>query len=310
MKKLNIPRWPPFAFAGLDSLEPEEARIVVVPVPFDSTSTYRTGSRNGPERIIDASRYMELYDRETGWSPCDVGIHTSTGIEPVRGSVEQTLSRIKATTLDLLRRQKFPVLLGGDHSITIGGVAAAKEAFPDLGVVTLDAHCDLRESYEGSKFSHACTMRRILELTDKVLILGARSCSLEEWEDIQRDEILVSFWDESDPWGSQTRVEEALKTTPWIRSSPVYLSIDLDVLDPSELPAVGAPEPGGMSYGGALRVLRLLCSLADVVSIDMTELTPIPGDVRSEFFAAKLLYKFIGYRFKKESAKSERRDST
>ena len=298
MNKLNTSRWPPFAFAGLDYPDLEEAKVIIVPVPFDSTSSYRAGSRNGPERIIEASRYMELYDRETDWSPCDVGIFTTTGIEPVRGSVELTLERVKSEVLHLLRRDKLPVLLGGDHSITIGGVAAASSVFPNLGVVVLDAHCDLRQSYEGSGFSHACTVRRILDITEKVVVLGARSCSSEELDEVRRGAVSVHFWDECDPEGSQLRMEEAVRSTTWIKSSPLYLSIDLDVLDPSQMPGVGAPEPGGMSYGGILKVLRLLCSEGNVVSLDVTELTPIPGDVRSEFAAAKIVYKFIGYRFK------------
>jgi agmatinase len=300
MTESYIPKWPRFTFCGIENPPMEDSEVIMVPVPFDSTQSYRTGSRNGPESVIDASRYMELYDHQLGWSPVDVGIHTHPGVEPVRGDAERTLKRVEGVVSALLSEGKFPVVVGGEHTISVGCVSAAKRIWEDLSVICLDAHCDLRDQFEGSRFSHACTSRRILDLTPDLAILGPRSCSEEEWDFIQERGVNVSFWREGDAGYMVREIERVTET----QKGPVYLSVDLDVLNPSDLPAVGTPEPLGPSYGDMVKILKRAVEALDIVGVDFVELTPIPGDTRSQFLAAKLIYKLIGLRFQPHSAHS------
>jgi len=300
--KPYIPRYPPFTYGGTDNPQFDEAAIVIIPVPFDSTASYRSGSRDGPDSIIDASRYMELFDHETGWSPCSAGIHTMAGVEPCRGSVEETLGRVKEAVREVFEARKFPVLLGGEHSLAIGAVSAAAGIWKDLHVVSLDAHCDLRDEYEGSKHSHACTMRRVLEHAQKVTGFGMRSCSEEEWDLLREKDHGFHFWVEGDREASMRSLEAAADEVSRTRS-PVYLSIDLDVFNPAELPAVGTPEPSGPSFDDLLPLIRTIAGKRNLVGMDMVELTPIAGDNRSEFLAARLLYKVIAYHFKPGKAR-------
>lgn len=295
--KPYIPRYPPFTYGGTENPRLEEASIVIIPVPFDSTASYRPGSRDGPESIIDASRYMELFDHETGWSPCAAGIHTMAGVEPCRGSVEQTLERVKEVVGEVFATEKFPVLLGGEHSLTIGAVSAAAAIWRDLHVVSLDAHCDLRDEYEGSRHSHACAMRRVLEVARKVTGFGMRSCSEEEWDLIREKGYDFHFWKEGDREASLKSLSAAADAV--VRSrSPIYLTVDLDVLNPAELPAVGTPEPSGPSFDDILPLIRTIAGKRNLVGMDVVELAPIAGDNRSEFLAARLLYKVIAYHFR------------
>jgi agmatinase len=289
-----VPHWPPFTFGGVENPPMENSRAVVIPVPFDSTSSYRPGARNGPESIIDASRYMELFDHETGWSPVEIGIHTMEGIEPSRGNVEKTLDRVRSVTSEVIDSGRFPIVLGGEHSISVGAVAAAARRWKDLSVVILDAHSDMRDEYEGSRYSHACSTMRISELVDSLEVFGNRSCSEEEWELIRDRGLPFHFWRDDDHRGS---VDEMMASVTEIaaRGRPLYLSIDLDVINPSEMPAVGTPEPSGPSYDDLLPVLRRLGP--ELVGLDVVELTPIPGENRSQFMVAKIIYKILAYRF-------------
>ena len=296
-KTAYVPRWPPFTFGGVENPSIKESKVVIIPVPFDSTQSYRPGSRNGPESIIDASRYMELFDHETGFSPCDIGIHTMRGIEPARGSVEDSIDRIRQVVSEVLCDGKFPVLLGGEHTITIGAVSAAAHVWKDLRVLVLDAHCDLRNEYEGSKYSHACTNRRVSEMVGRHIVAGIRSCSEEEWEMIEARNLSFYFWKEGDRKNSLLNLGRAFNRALENPDQPLYLSIDLDVFNPSELPAVGTPEPSGPSYDDLLPFIRTLARKANLVGMDLVELTPIPNDDRSQFLAAKLVYKIIGYHF-------------
>ncbi len=295
-----VPKWPPFTFGGIENPSFDQARVVLIPVPFDSTSSYRPGARKGPEAIIDASRYMELYDHETGWSPMEIGIHTMAGVDPSRGSVEETIERVKSVAGEVLAAGKLPIVLGGEHSISIGAVAAAAEMYEDLQVVTLDAHADMRNEYEGSRYSHACSTRRISELVKNLSIYGTRSCSEEEWELIRGEGPSFHFWREGDPRGSAEEMIRSLRELAG-RGRPLYLSIDLDVLNPSEMPAVGTPEPSGPSYDELIPALRILAQMKPV-GLDVVEFTPIPGDDRSQFTAAKMIYKILAYMYGKASS--------
>lgn len=294
-----VPRWPPFTFCGVRNTPLQEAKAVIVPVPFDSTQSYRPGARYGPESIIDASRFMELFDHELECSPVDVGIHTMSGVEPVRGNARKTIDRVSTVLSELFRKGKLPIVLGGEHTVSVPVTFSAKEVHEDLGVLCLDAHSDLRDSYEGSSFSHACTVRRMWEATPNLTVVGVRSCSREEWDLIRENDLMVHFWKEGQPRRPNLKsMDGALESVLSEPERPLHLSIDLDVFNPADLPAVGTPEPSGPHYDDLLPRIRRIVQECNLVAVDMVELNPIQGDNRSQFLAARLIYKILGYLFR------------
>ena len=268
----------PHNFAGLEKTDYDSARFVVIPVPFDATSSYRSGARFGPSAIIDASRNMELFDVELG-EIYKSGIFTLDELEPVHGSVDKTLERIEFVVSKVLADKKIPVTIGGDHSVTIG----ALRPFKDISVLQLDAHADLRDSYEDCRNSHACVMRRALERSEIVQV-GIRSFDKEEWDLVQEKE-LKCF----------TRENIDLdKIVDSVKGKDLYVTIDMDVLDPSVMPGTGTPEPDGLSYSELVGILDKVSKETNIVGFDCVEVMPLPGSVVSEFTAAKLIYKMIG----------------
>ncbi|QLJ53109.1 MAG: Agmatinase [Candidatus Fermentimicrarchaeum limneticum] len=280
---------PPYNFVGLEPelTSFEKARVVVLPVPYDSTVCYRTGARNGPHAIINASRNMELYDEELGFEPASVGIHTLDELEPSRDSPRETIKRVESAVAEILEKKKFPLMLGGEHSISVGAVRAVSKLYKDLTVLQLDAHSDLRDEFEGTKFGHTSVMRRISEFCDTVQV-GIRSMCAEEAEFAKKKKLKLFH------------ARDSLKPKFIVSSLKrnVYVTIDLDVFDPSEVPAVGTPEPGGLHWYDVLAILKEVASSRNVVGFDVVELCPIDGDITSDFLAARLAYKFLGYIFK------------
>ena len=260
----------------------ETSSVVILPIPYDSTTEWRAGAREGPRAIIDASRYLELYDHELGKEIYQLGIHTLPEVEPVMEGPEGMIERVYAIAKDLLQRGKFILMLGGEHSLTLGMVRAYRERFENLSVLQLDAHADLRDNYLGTKYSHACVMRRILELCP-IAQVGIRSLSLEESQFLKET-------------GMEIIPEEAFQDKLLATlSSQVYTTIDLDVFDSSIMPAVSTPEPGGMSWQEVLSLLKLVAQNKKVVGFDLVELCPREGPLACSFLAAKLAYKLIGY---------------
>ncbi len=281
-------------FCGVDGVDFAKARVVVLPVPYDSTTTYNPGARNGPHAMIQASRNMELYDEELGWSPSDVGIFTLDELEPSMKSPEDMMARVESAVAEILEAGKFPVVFGGEHSISLGAIRAVNEEHEDVSVLSIDAHGDLRNEYEGTKYSHACVMRRASELCD-VAQLGVRSISKEEAEFLGTASNVHTFhMHRIRSEGLAPCIDEALDRL----GDEVYVSIDLDALDPGILPATGTPEPGGFSWNEMLEIVKAVSSKKRVVGFDVVELSPIPGSPASDFTAAKLAYKFLGYKFK------------
>lgn len=280
----------PWNFLGLSSSETsyEKARFIVIPIPYDTTESYRTGSRNGPHQIIDASRYVELFDLELKQEPYEKGIFTLDEMETVRGNVTETLDRIRLSVARVLGDGKTPMLIGGEHTVTLGGVNALPK---DTLVVVLDAHADLRDSYEGDKFSHACVMRRIIEGGRSVVEIGVRSLSQDEFKFAEEKGLTIFYRERlrKDLKGALNAIRRI------IDEKTVYLSVDVDVLDPSEAPAVSTPEPDGLSFWEAKEIIRAVCCSSQVCGVDTVEVTPIPGSVVTEFLAAKMLYKIVGY---------------
>jgi len=286
MKK---PQTIPLNFGGLprDECLWENSRVVFLPVPYDLTSTYLAGARRGPMAILEASTHMELFDEVLGTETARIGLHTLDPLEGVASGPEEMVAQIQAFAEPVVRADKFPVVIGGEHTVTIGAVRAVKEKYPRLSFLQLDAHADLRECYEGTPFSHACVGRRLVELGPLVQV-GVRSLSLQENLYLKGAPVQCFFWhtlSETPDWAE--KVCQAL-------SEEVYVTIDLDVLDPAIMPAVGTPEPGGFDWKTLTQFLGLLAREKRVVGFDVVELTPIPGLIAPDFLAAKLIYRFMG----------------
>jgi agmatinase len=265
----------------------DEAKVVILPVPYDSTTEYKSGTREGPQAIIDASQYLELYDTELDRGISEVGIHTLPEVQPLMSGPEPMLQRVYQIASDLLDKGKLLAMLGGEHSLTLGMVRALRERYPELSVLHLDAHADLRDQYQGTKYSHACVMRRVWELCPLVQV-GVRSMSREEHEFLVQHKIEPFYAEALTNPDFVARVVSTL-------SPQVYVSIDLDVLDPSIMSAVGTPEPGGLSWQQMLELLRAVAGSKQIVGFDLVELCPREGPSSCAFLAAKLAYKLVGY---------------
>lgn len=279
----------PLNFGGLprDQCRWENSRVVFLPVPYDLTSSYLAGSRRGPLAILEASTHLELYDEELDQETYRVGLHTLDPLEAVATGPEEMIALVEEFTRRVVNEKKFPVLLGGEHSITLGPARALKKKCPRVSFLQLDAHADLRPSYEGTPFSHACIGRRLAEIGPLVQV-GIRSLTREESLYLQKGEVKTFFWHrlaEMPNWE-----DEVLR-----RLSPeVYVTIDLDVLDPAIMPATGTPEPGGLNWRTLTHLLGRVAREKKVVGFDVVELTPIPGLIAPDFLAAKLIYRFLG----------------
>lgn len=283
---------PPFNFCGDERSDFNECKVVVLPVPYDSTTSYNPGARNGPHAIIQASRNLEWYDVELRGSPGDIGIFTLDELEPSMKSPEETIARVEEAITEILEKGKFPVVIGGEHSVSLGAIRSVNAAYENISVLQLDAHADLRDKYEGTKYNHACVMRRARELCNVVQV-GIRSMSEEEALYVEDEGIRLFMADEI-----LERREGLLEEVLEMLSDNVYITVDVDVFDPSYLPATGTPEPGGLGWYDVLSILRPVFGRRRVVGFDVVELSPIPGDVSSDFLVAKLIYKMVGYRFK------------
>ena len=281
---------PQRVFAGLappySSLQ--QAKAVILPVPYDGTSEWRSGSRHGPQAIIDASQYLELYDLELDREIYKVGISTMPEVEPLLSSPQDMINRVYQVIRDLIQKGKFVVLLGGEHSLSLGAVRAFKEVFPDLSVLQLDAHADLREEYLGTQYSQACVMRRIFELCP-ISQVGIRSLSWEEKRFLTQEKLKPFYM--SNLASNKDSVNQIVDSL----SKDVYITIDVDVLDPSIMPAVGTPEPDGMSCRHVLDIIEAVALHKHVVGFDLTEFCPGEGPGSCAFLLAKLAYKLIGH---------------
>ncbi len=267
----------------------ETARIVILPVAYDGTSTGRKGTRYGPQAILNASQWLELWDPELKFDPSEIGIHTLSNLEPLASSPEQMINLVYQKVKELISKNKFPVIIGGEHSISLGAVKAFKEKYQNLSCLVLDAHADLRDEYEGSKYSHACVTRRIQELVPTV-VSGVRSLAKEEAEYLSTQKAPLCILTKS----LQSEASKVADIIPKL-SDEVYLSVDIDVLDTGIMPSVGTPEPGGLLWDEILEFIRTLCKSKRIVGFDVVELCPIPENQAPDYLAAKLIYKILAY---------------
>ena len=288
----------PWNFLGLagPAASRQQARAWVLPVPYEATTSYGAGARDGPAAIVDASRQVELFDREFDCEPAmQYGVHTLPSLGPVHRSPEAMVEAIEGAVGDLLGGRPAPevlAILGGEHTISAGVVRGlARHAPPrSLVAVQIDANADLRDEYEGTPFSHACAARRILDVCP-VFQVGIRNISASEEPFRRRCRRVRTVFaeDAASPRGAFLKDLAA-----FVRGKTVFLTIDLDGLDPSIMPAVGTPEPGGLDWGRTLDVVRTVCrSAARVPVFDVVELAPIPGLHAPDFLAATLVYRIL-----------------
>jgi agmatinase len=267
----------------------ETAKVVILPVPYDGTSTWIKGADKGPAALIDASTHLELYDIETDSEVYKQGIFTA-GAVGGKGAPEKMAAEVKTAVSDFLKQDKFVVTIGGEHSVTIGAAAAYQEKYKGLSVLQLDAHADLQREYRGSKYNHACVMTHV-HGPSPIVQVGLRSLDLKEKPFLEAGRVFFAqdIYDRSD-WQDQAIAK---------LTGQVYITIDLDAFDPSVLPSTGTPEPGGLGWYQVMAFLKKVCQEREVVGFDVVELCPNPREKSSDFLAAKLIYKLLSYLFVK-----------
>jgi agmatinase len=281
----------PYAFLGLgaDLTRLDRARVALLPVPYEATTSYMEGTRRGPEAILQASRHVELYDHELDSEPYRVGIHTYPMAELTAAGPEAALAELRQRYAEAADAGQFVIMLGGEHTITqVPVLHWADRLHDDLAVLQFDAHADLRDSFHGTRWSHACVMRRVVDRVHPVGV-GIRAIDNEEKELIDKLGLTMVHGEElgGDGW-----MDWAMKG---LDSDNVYISFDVDFFDPAYMPSTGTPEPGGGTWAQAMALLRRVFAEKNVVAADVVELAPMGGVVAPDFLAAKLVYKMIGY---------------
>ena len=274
------------------SLTPEQAaletaRVVLIPAPYDSTTSYRGGARDGPSGIIAASAQMEDYDPELDLDVAALGIHTLPSLDPHMGGPEQMAARVRQAVESCMAPGRVVGVLGGEHSLTAGSVQAHFDAFPSMTVLYLDAHADLRDEYQGTKWGHASGARRVHDLCP-VVLAGVRSLSLDERDFIRDNNVPVWPCPQD---GGLLPADEILTAL----GEDVYVSVDLDVFDPSLMSAVGTPEPGGLNWRQVTSLLRSVAESRRIVGFDVCELSPGEGPTACTYTAARLVAKLAAY---------------
>lgn len=278
MEKPSYPTLEPFNFLGLDEQDYTTAKVVIFPVPYNSTTYWKSGTKDGPQALIEASRHIELYDLETKKNLADTGIFTLPFLEPSKNSPQENTERIKKVVAQILGDNKFPLMIGGEHSITLGAVSAFAKENNDFSVLQIDAHTDLRDEFEGTKFHHASVMKRIKDLGIAVTQVGIRSASADE----KFENVFLA---------PELPIDKIIATL----KKNVYLTFDLDGLDPSIMPSTGTPEPGGLGWYETINLIKEVSRQRKIIGADVVELDPIPGLAAPDFLAAKLVYKIINY---------------
>ena len=284
----------PENFLGLegDIATYDGARVVVLPIPYEATVSFGQGARSGPRAIINASRQVELYDREFDREMAyEYGVHTLPALAPHGAGPEAMVDAIHACAHEHLSAGKLLVGLGGEHSISSGFARAIHDIHGDFVLVQIDAHSDLRDSYDGTPYSHASVARRIADLGAPILQFGIRSICLEEMDYIRATPDTTRVWFNDDVHAGGHLPELAAR----IKGKKVFLTIDVDGFDPSIIPATGTPEPHGLTWVQVLDIVKTVCSNSTVVAFDCVELAPIPGMHSSDFITAKLVYKVINH---------------
>ncbi len=297
----SSPVWVPFNFLALPEEDSrlDRARVVILPVPYDSTTSFKSGARYGPRALIEASQNLEDYDPELDADVSRLGIYTAPWLEPHMEGPRYMIERVREATRRFLDQGKLVGLIGGEHSLSVGSVNALAERYSDLSVLYLDAHADLRDQYMNTGWGHASVARRIYE-TCPLVQVGVRSLSLEEMQFIRQKGMHTFFSPASDMTGPGYDGDSAalgydVPAIIRLLSPNVYVSIDLDVFDPAIMSAVGTPEPGGMGWYQVTSLLKAVAEERRIVGFDVTELSPGEGPASCAYTAAKLVYKLLAY---------------
>jgi len=269
-------------YAGID-----KASIVLIPVPYDGTSTWQKGADKGPAAFLDASRNMELYDIETDTEVYHHGVYLADPVT-VNSSPEAMVEAVYETTKKYIKKNKFVTLFGGEHSVSIGSIRAFNDLFENLSVLQIDAHADLRKEYDGSTCNHACAVYEASQKTNLVQV-GIRSMDSIEVGVNDDEKIFYAHEMAQDDYWQETATEAL--------GENVFITIDLDAFDPSICPSTGTPEPGGLFWYETLDFLKMVFKEKNVVGFDIVELCPNPTERSSDFLAAKLYYKMLSYKF-------------
>lgn len=276
-------------FAGIpeEFAQESSAEVVLIPVPYDGTSTYGKGADNGPEAIFDAAENMELYDIETDSEVYKKGVFIAPTVTE-ESSPEAMCEEVEKQFTKYINDGKFVTMLGGEHSVSIGAIQAMRKMHGDISVLQLDAHSDLRPEYHGSACNHACALHKASKETNLIQV-GIRSMDTVELPFLQSDKLFTSY---------DIRANEHWQTDVVCRlGEKVYITIDLDVFDPSIMPSTGTPEPGGLLWNETLDLLKMVFKQCDVIGFDIVELAPMEGLSAPDFLAAKLYYKLLSYKF-------------
>lgn len=281
-------------FCGVPSTpaDYDTASIIVLPIPFDKTSTWQKGADKGPAAIIEASQYLEFYDIETDSEVLNKGIFTAL---PIRAASSDTLiKKIDSAVSRYFADNKFVVALGGEHSVSVGVIQSYAKQYKDLSILHLDAHADSRDSYEGSRYNHACVIARAREYTKNIVSVGIRSMDVSERSGMDRRRMFFAHEiHDSDKW-----ISKAVR----LLSDTVYVTIDVDVFDPGIMPSTGTPEPGGLGWYQVLKLLRAVSKVKRIMGFDVVELCP-SSNKAPDFLAAKLVYTLLSYVFADKSAR-------
>ena len=292
-------KWNTFLDLQNDKKDFLDCSVVIIPIGYDGTASYKPGAKYGPNAIINSSVELENYDIEMKKDITETGIFTTPEISPLASDPKEMLLKIETTIDNLKLKNQITGIIGGDHSVTIGSVKSAIKRFPDLSILYLDAHADLRDTYMGTKWGHASVARRLKSIC-KVVQLGVRSISSEEVNFISKSksENEIYYWDRT-----KNNLQEDIDSALSQLSNQVYISIDLDVLDPSIMSAVGNPVPGGINWEEINLIIKQTAQHHSIVGFDVTELSPNEGPESCSFTAAKLIYKLIGFATEKNNNK-------
>jgi len=280
-------------FLGLppEQTQRDTAKFVILPIPYEETTTYQKGTASGPAAIIDASQQVELWDEELERETSELGVFTAPPIPPGAPPAPEELHLLtQPETERYLARGQFVMALGGEHTISLGPILAHHARWPGLGVLHFDAHGDLRDEYDGTKYGHGCVMRRVHEQGIPLVQCGIRAVSREEAELMRDSDIITAFY-AHDARPLQQHTESIIAALP----PHVYVTVDVDGLDPSVMPGTGTPEPNGLGYREVLDVIRDVAKARTIVGADVNEVRPLPGHAQTEFAAARLTYRIMGY---------------
>ena len=284
---------PKKGFLGIDAEQSIVPQVIVVPFGLEKTVSYGGGTKNGPKEIIKASHQVELFDEELNKEPYkEIGIKTLKPFS-IKNKIESALDQLSKINEDILSSDKFPLVFGGEHSLTPGSIKPFAKKYDEITLLHFDAHADLRESYQGEKFSHASAIKRCLDYKNlKVVSFGIRNLSKEEMDFYNNNRDRIEIF-----WGKDKQTWDLSLLDKFFKNKNVYITFDVDGFDASIMPATGTPEPGGMLWEDVLPIIKKVCQISNVVGADINELAPIKNFESYNFLVAKLAYKILSYTF-------------